>query len=342
MKNIEKILIIQTAFIGDVILTTPLIEALSIKYHQSSIDFVTIPKSEDLLKNNPHIKNLIIFDKKDRDSGIYGLLKFSNRIAGKKYDICITPHRSFRSAFLTFRTGAKIRIGFDRTAWTKAFTHLVTYRGDFHEIERNLSLLTAIGIKSHLSAPVIYSSETDEMTVDLLLKNFGFTKKKSFFAIAPGSIWPTKRWPEEYYTSICRLMEKKGRQILLIGGEEDQDLCQRIALNFRQSRSIAGQLTLQQTYSLLRRCEGLLTNDSAPLHLGMAAKIPVFAIFGPTSPAFGFAPFGPQSYVIENETLACRPCAIHGGNKCPLKTFECMESLKPEEVAAKITSRIRL
>jgi heptosyltransferase-2 len=340
LKNIKRILIIQTAFIGDVILTTPLIEALSKKYHQSNIDFVTIPKSEDLLKNNPHIKNLIIFDKKDRDRGIFGLLKFSKRVAGKNYDICITPHRSFRSAFLTFRTAAKIRVGFDRTAWKKAFTHLVTYRDDFHEIERNLSLLSAIGIKSHISAPVIYSSDTNEHMVDSILKDFGIKKNNALFAVAPGSIWPTKRWPEEYYTSFCRLMEKKGKQILLIGGREDQDLCQRIVSQCYQSRSIAGRLTLQQTYSLLRRCVGLLTNDSAPLHLGMAAKIPVFAIFGPTSPAFGFAPFGPKSYVIENETLACRPCAIHGGNKCPLKTFECMESLKPQEVADKINTLI--
>ncbi len=340
MKNIERILIIQTAFIGDVILTTPLIEAIGKKFHQSSIDFVTTPKSEDLLKNNPHIKNVIIFDKNDRDRGISGLLKFSKRIAGKKYDICITPHRSFRSAFLTYQTAANLRIGFDRTAWKRAFTHLVTYRDDFHEIERNLSLLSAIGIKSHISPPVIYSSETDNRVVDSILKDFDVQKNDTLIAIAPGSIWPTKRWPEEYYTSFCRLMEKKGRQILLIGGKEDQDLCQRIVSHCHQSRSIAGRLTLQQTYRLLKRCVGLLTNDSAPLHLGMAAKIPVFAIFGPTVADFGFAPFGPQSYVIENKDLACRPCAIHGGNKCPLKTFECMESLKPEEVAAKVVSVI--
>ena len=123
MKTIERILIIQTAFIGDVILTTPLIEALKKEYQQSGIDFVTIPKSEDLLKNNPCIKNLIIFDKNGQDRGITGLLKFGHLLAEKKYDLCVTPHRSFRSAFLTLRTAAKIRIGFDRSGCRSGRRH---------------------------------------------------------------------------------------------------------------------------------------------------------------------------------------------------------------------------
>lgn len=340
IKN-PKILIIQTAFIGDVILTTPLIEVLKKKYPDAIIDFITIPKSKNLLETNPHIRNLIIYDKREKDRGIRGIFKFSKFISSEKYTICITPHRSLRSAILTRSSGATLRIGFDLTAWKGAFTHLVFYKTDIHEIERNLSLLNTLGIKSDRIPPVLYADNEDVVHVNKVLNDAGIKNNSTPLALAPGSIWPTKRWPEEYFEKLCQIIAQKAGNIVLIGGEDDRPLCERISHTSEAATSVAGKLSLRQTYHLLKSCSALLTNDSAPLHLGQAAGISVYAIFGPTVPSFGFAPFGEHSYVIEQKELNCRPCGIHGGKKCPTKTFDCMLRLKPEMVAEQIATEYK-
>jgi heptosyltransferase-2 len=339
VTNFKKILIIQTAFIGDVILTTPLIEVLVDTYPNSEIDFLTIPNSRVLLDSNPHINNLIVFDKRGRDRGIHNLIKFGKKLSAHQYDLCITPHRSLRSAVLTRMTKAKIRIGFDRSAWKSAFTDSISYNPDSHEVERNLSLLSAIGIEVEKSAPVLYDTEEDLEVVNSLMMDHNLNGKH-LLAVAPGSVWPTKRWPETYYADLCKQMSNNDIRVVLVGGNEDIDLCQTISEDSGHIVNLAGKLNLRQTYSLLKKCAGILTNDSAPLHLGMAAGIKVFAIFGPTIPEFGFAPFGPKSTIIENRDLKCRPCAIHGSKKCPVKTFDCMKTLTPESVKSEILQNI--
>ena len=340
MTETKKFLLIQTAFIGDVILTTPMIDLIKKKFDTAEIDFMTIPSSENVIQTNPNLNNLIIFDKKGKDRGFFGLQRMGKFISGREYDVCISPHRSFRSAYLAKRTGAKIRIGFDRSAWQGAYNHIIPYRNDLHEIERNLSLLSVFGIPGHLIPPVIYADNADQNKVKNALEQFGLNNKENLFAVAPGSVWPTKRWPEEYYTKFCKLINEKGIKIVLVGGDKDKNLCERIAACCKETYSLAGSLTLRQTYSLLKKCQGILTNDSAPLHLGMAAGINVFAIFGPTVPAFGFAPFGEKSLVLEIKDLPCRPCAIHGGNKCPIKTFDCMKKQDPEHIFQKVISQL--
>ena len=381
----NKILIIQTAFIGDVILTLPLIELLTEKYSKPVIDFLTIPSSKNLLDNHPDINRLIIFDKKMKDKGFRGLIRVGNLLEKNRYDICLTPHRSLRSAYLSYKSKAKIRTGFSNAAYKNAFTHIIEYQKNIHEIARNLSMLGALGFThTEIRYPKIYPDNNDIGVVERYINhpvtspvhestfrcdpsiqnrelketsvfsvnnnkekdnsNNLFKKKTrknpltvNLFAIAPGSIWPTKRWPLDYYEEVCYYLVKKGLTVILIGGTGDVVLCDQIKNDTGNIISLAGKLTLRQTYYLLTRCKGLLTNDSAPLHLGMAASIPVYAIFGPTVPEFGFAPYGDNGFVIQNQYLNCRPCGIHGGNECPTKTFDCMEKIIPKIVIGQIT-----
>jgi heptosyltransferase-2 len=331
----RNILIIQTAFIGDVILTTPLVEVLNEEYPGAAIDFLTIPASKVLVDTNPKIREVIIFDKRGKNKGLRGLIQFANILKHKNYDLCITPHRSLRSAILSRNTRAKVRIGFNRSALKLAFTHIVKYESHRHEIERNLSLLSAIGLHKKIVHPAIYETAEDMKKVQLLLKTKNIDKD-IIFAVAPGSVWPTKRWPEAYYLEFCQILCSKGIQVFLIGGAEDKKLCDRISEKLSMVHNSAGYFSLRESYSLLKQCSGILTNDSAPLHLGMAADIPVFAIFGPTVPEFGFAPFGAKSKIFESSNLNCRPCAIHGSKKCPIKTFDCMNNLRPANIAQRV------
>ena len=328
----QKILVIQTAFIGDVILTTPLISALKKCYSNALIDFLTIPKSVDILKNNPHLNRILVFDKNGRDKGISGLRRMAREIKAGAYDLCITPHRSLRSAYLTKSTNAGRRIGFDRLAWKWALTDIVRYRYDFHEIVRNLSLLRPLGYEIDISRPEIFPGADDQEQVDRIFSEKGLKHGMPLFALAPGSVWPTKRWPVDYFISMGQSLVNDGFTPLLIGGKEDQLLCDQITENVSGSISLAGKLSLRQSALVLRSCLALLTNDSAPLHLGLAAGIPVYALFGSTVPEFGFAPFTKIDKIIEDKQLKCRPCGNHGKNKCPIKTFECMLGLHPEKV----------
>ncbi len=339
----RKILIIHTAFIGDIVLTTPLIETVFEDFPGYRIDFLTIPSSVNLIESNPHITKVHVFDKRGADRGLRGLLRFGKILESEKYKICITPHRSFRSAYLTFRTKAEVRIGFDRSALRQAFTKVIDYHQELHEIGRNLSLLRGLGFRhQELLKPKIYATDEDKAAIHQLLFEHELIAKKNLIAIAPGSVWMTKRWPEENYAQLVRLLQEAGQEVLLIGGEEDKALCQRIAGEVPGVLSFAGELSLRQSYHILNFCNALVTNDYAPLHLGMAADVYVFAIFGATVPAFGFAPFGEKGIVIEQHGLKCRPCGIHGGNVCPVKTFDCMIRTTPEDVFNKVSRTLGL
>ena len=336
MKNI---LIIHTAYIGDIILATPLIPAIKKSFPDCLIDFMTIPASANLLEKNTDIHNLIIFDKRDAHKGIKGLRKIIQQVKENSYDVCICPHRSFRSAIITKFSNISQRVGFNNSSWRGAFTHIVRYDQTLHETQRNLSLLKEIGISSDITRPVIMDDENDIQVVDSLLKEKNI-EKNNIIAVAPGSVWPTKRWPKEYFIDLINKLERNNYEIVLTGGEKDIPLCNEIVKECQTSKSIAGIITLRQTKYFLTKCKGIVSNDSAPLHLGLAADIPVFSIFGPTISGIGFAPIESNSYVIDDDKLQCRPCGIHGSYKCPTKTFDCMENIKTDQVVEQILKNL--
>lgn len=333
-----KILIIQTAFIGDVILTTPLIKHIHLKYPSSIIDFMTIPASYNLLQRDPNLNEVIIFDKRGSDRGYKGFRRMMKKMKSGNYNICICPHRSLRSAILTYSTGADIRIGFNNSGWKGAFNQLINYDQSFHETQRNLALLQVLDIDTLDTRPVIFTDNRDAEFVEENLINQLQGKSGKFFAIAPGSVWATKKWPTDHFKSVIQELEINGFQVILVGGPQDAEICENLIQNSQTRISFAGKLTLRQTKYLFTKCAGLLSNDSAPLHLGLAANIPVFGIFGPTIRQFGFAPIESNSYLIDNENLNCRPCGIHGSHKCPTKTFDCMENIESDKVSELILS----
>jgi heptosyltransferase-2 len=334
VANRKKILIVQTAFIGDVILATSLAEAAHRTFPGSRIDFMVIPAAANVLEKNPFINRIVIFDKRGNQRGLMALWEMAARLKNERYDLALVPHRSLRSALLVWLARIPQRIGFDRSAGAWLFTQSAPYRQK-HEVERNWDLLHGLDNKVDAPSPKIFWDEADEQIVD------GFWNRNPngrwIGAVAPGSVWATKRWPEARFVELARrLIAETGAGIYLIGGESDAALCARIAGEIgKDGVNTAGKLTLRQSAALLDRCQILVSNDSAPTHLGVATRCKVITIFGPTVPAFGFAPFGDGHAVIE-KNLACRPCSIHGGNRCPIGTHACMLEISVEEVFAKV------
>jgi heptosyltransferase-2 len=342
----SRVLVFHTAFIGDIVLTLPLVQWLRARMPRTHISFVAIPRAAEVLANHPAVDNVIVYDKKGRDAGLKGICTLAGKLRGEKFDAALVPHRSVRSAAICRLAGIPRRIGFSTSAGRFLFTDVVEYRKEAHEIARNLSLARPLGIGEPAGElPTLHPSRTDVEAVQELLSSaqklkHGFDSAR-LIGVAPGSVWNTKRWPKENFVLLIRLLLQDGWCLALIGGNEDKQLCEQIHSAVEPRNRIinaAGKLTVLQSAELIHRCKVLVSNDSAPMHLAVGVRTPVVAIFGATVPAFGFAPCGKHDRVVETSGLACRPCSIHGGDVCPIKTFVCMKNILPEHVAECVRS----
>ncbi len=336
MISPRRILILQTAFIGDVVLTLPVAQVLRKHFPAAHIAMMTIPAAANLLENHPAVNESIVYDKRGTDRGLKGIIRISMLLREGSFDLAVVPHRSIRSALAVRLAGIPTRIGFSTSAGSLLLTEIVRYEENIHEIMRNLSLLQPLGINEAENVfPDLFPSVKDKKVVDDLLSSSG---KSRMIAIAPGSVWFTKRWPEQQFVELVKLLHSSGDMVVTVGGKDDEFLCRRILEHAGPGKAlnVAGRLSLLQSAELIRRCTALVSNDSAPMHLAVAMRTPVIAIFGATIPEFGFAPVGIHDEVIQSHGLACRPCSIHGGDKCPIKTFLCMKQIMPEYVFSRV------
>ena len=335
MRTVRNILVIQTAFIGDALLTLPLVRGVKEFFPDAHVDVLVTPRAQELFQNHPDIHDAIPFDKRGRDKGLAGLRAIVRLLRGRSYDLAFVPHRSLRSALVAWLARIPLRIGFHRSAGRFLLTKSVRYRNDLHEIDRNLSLLEGIGIMDHpMTLPRLYPSDDDRKAVEKLLFELEIGDVDRLIALAPGTVWNTKRWLKERFASLAVNLDDEGFEVVLVGGEEDRELCSEVrALSGSMKvHNTAGRLSLLQSAELIRRCRLLVSNDSAPMHLAVGVRTPVIAVFGATVPEFGFAPKGKFDSVVEIRNLRCRPCSSHGGDRCPIKTFECMTRITHERV----------
>lgn len=318
-------LVIQTAFLGDVVLTTPLLEVLAARH--GPVDVVTTPAAAPLLETHPAVRRVIPYDKKGRDRGLGGLFRLARALRAEQYECAYLPHRSLRTALAAWLARIPQRVGFD-DGWRSLYTDVRQRATQGHEIDRVLALA---GVAVHRASPALHVTLADRAATEGFLREHGIRER--FVALAPGSIWGSKRWP--YYRELAeRLAEKAG--IVVVGGPEDAGLASEItaavARSGGQAVSGCGRLTVRQSVEAIRRAAVLVTNDSAPLHFAQAVETPTVAIFGSTAPGFGFGPRGPRDQVVELHGLPCRPCSAHGPPTCPLGHHLCMKSLTVQDV----------
>ncbi len=325
-----NILIIHTAFIGDIVLSTALISKVKEKYPDSDIYYLTTPLGKEILKNNPKIKEIIVYDKRGKDKGFVAFISFVRKIRKLKIDVCLTPHRYLRSSILSLLSGASIRVGYDIASLSFVYNKKIKYDKTKHEVEKLLSFVDDSPKRFELE---MYPSEKDKIKIDTILKNF-FQNKK-IILIAPGSKWFTKRWPEEYFkTLIQNLVKRNDLLIVITGGKEEKE----IELNLDSKvLDLRGEISLLELAELTKRAILVVSNDSAPIHITSAfPDTRIVGIFGPTVKEFGFFPWSKNSKVFEINGLYCRPCAIHGGNSCPEKHFRCMREITPDLIENEI------
>jgi heptosyltransferase-2 len=323
--------VIQTAFLGDVVLTTPLIAELATR---GPVDVVTTPAAAPLLAHNPDVRTLVVFDKRGEARGLRGLLRVAAQLRAARPQAAYFAQASMRSAALGAAARVPERVGFETAAGRALYTRRVAWHPEQHHAERLWWLAAREGDAppdAERLRPRLYPGAAERAAVDALLAPLA---GEPFVCVAPGSVWATKRWP--YYAELATRLAGE-LAVVVVGAPADREPASAIVAACPPGRAVdaTGRLTLLASAELIGRGRLLVTNDSAPQHLASAMATPTLTIFGPTVPEFGFGPLAPRSQSLGVTDLACRPCDSHGPQRCPLGHWRCMT----EQPAAAVAER---
>ncbi len=317
----KKFLIIQTAFLGDAVLATALLEKLHTFFPDAAIDIVVRKGNEGLFDGHPFLNKLFVWDK--RSNKTRNLFNLIGELRKDRYDHIINCQRFFSTGLMMILARGGEKIGYDKNPLSFLFSRKVEHIiGDGrHEVGRLNALI------KHLTdgtrpLPKLYPTSKDQTVVDHLI-NSSSDHLIKYVTIAPASVWFTKQWPAEKWIELIKSLPNNLR-VILIGAAGDVPLCERISKDAGRGEVLAGKLSLLGTAALMRYATMNYVNDSAPLHIASAMNAPVTAIFCSTVPAFGFGPLRQNGRVVETmEDLDCRPCGLHGYKACPKGHFKC-------------------
>ena len=313
--NNARILIIQTAFLGDVILATSVVNSIKAQYPEAQVDLLVKKGNELLVLGHPNIHRVLTFDKSKKWRDILRLVR-ANRAT--RYDFIVNLHRFASSGLIAVLSQTKT-IGFDKNPLSRFYTLKLPHpiSKGIHEIDRNFTLIAALGVK-HLVKPSIVPSED-------AMKNVREYQETPYVCFAPASVWATKQLPVEKWVELS---EKQEHVIYLLGGPSDHSLCETIKTQIPgRTVNLAGNLSLMESIALMKGAVRNYVNDSGPLHFASAVNAPVTAYFCSTVTDFGFGPLSEDSEVKEVTGLACRPCCLHGKKECPEGHFKCGKEL---------------
>ena len=335
---LSRILVIQTAFIGDVVLATALVEKLSAAYPEAEIDMLVRKGNEGLLQGHPRLHTVLVWNKQQKK--YRHLREIWKLVRARRYDLVVNLQRFAATGFVTAFSGAKETVGFDKNPWSFAFTRRVAHTvstpdAPLHEVQRNQALIAHLA-GDQPGKPRLYPRPADEEQVQSL-------KQEPYVCIAPASVWFTKQFPAEQWVSLVRALPPSLR-VYLIGGPADHALCERIREAVWKESQAAGQaspgmenlcgkLGFLASAALQRDARMNYVNDSAPMHFASAVNGPVTAIYCSTLPSFGFGPLSDRSWIVESkEALRCRPCGLHGHRQCPEGHFHCAKTIRTEQL----------
>jgi len=333
------VLVPQTRFLGDVVITTPLVTALRRRLRPRRLSVMVRPESRALMEGHPDVDEVLVDDKYGRDRGLGGLVRAARRLRSERFDVAVCPHRSMRTALLLALARIPRRVGFESSRGAWLFHERVHRPLERHDVERNLALL-APWDGPGAETPVLHVPVSDEAAraaAALCPAGAG-----PLIGIAPGSVWRTKRWTEDGFAAVVRELVGGGARCVVLGAPADAALAETIvAAAGVPVVNLAGRTDMATLIAVIDRLDLLIGNDSAPMHVAAARAVPVVAVFCATTPAQGYGPWGPRSVVVESD-LACRPCGRHGGRSCPRGTEDCRHLVRPASVVAAVRERLEM
>lgn len=333
MSKTEKILIIQTAFLGDLLLTIPLIKNLKKQYPNAELSLVCRSAFVSFIQKLNVVDHCFGIEKKNNQS----YQKIVNQ--NVDYDLLICPHQSFTTALFSAKIKATRKVGF-QTWWNFfAFKHRVRRNLKLPDALRQLSLLAAEDsswiekLKPFENLDQNYQSgellkAVPEFADPQLVKE---SIQRQSIVLFPGSVWATKQWTESSFAELGKKLNKLGYQIEWLGSKEEKELCDRLAKT-AGGVSKAGALSLTESFQRLAQAALAVCNDSGSQHMAALSGTPTVSIFGPTVLSFGYRPWNSKAIIVEKTGLSCRPCGKHGHQKCPIGTHACMKEISADEV----------
>lgn len=333
-----KILIVQTSFLGDTILSTPVIAGINHLYPDAELWMMTTPLSSSLVRRDPLLAGVIPYDKRGAHSGFRGLFHMAATLREMKFDRVYSLHRSYRTSALLFLSGIPVRIGFSQAKLTFLYHSVLDRNPSDHDVIRNLSILSdetdVDGCNQDMRLFAPDRNELSDTIKDIL------PEPGTYAVLVPGSAWETKMWHHDGFRDTAKFLKENGIDVILLGSPQDTETNKKVADGV-DVLDLAGKTSISDAQYIVRNSKLVVCNDSMSLHMASAFKIPTVAVFCATSPSLGFGPWKNKAIVAQKE-LNCRPCSRHGERTCPNGTEACMKDLPASDVINAIRSLLGL
>ncbi len=329
MKSPKRILVINPFGIGDVIFSTPLVDALKKNFPDSHIGYVCNKRTYEVIKTNPNINKVFIYEKDEyrekwnesRIGCVKAILAMLASIRREKFGIAIDLSLGYQYSFLLKLIGIKRRMGFNYRKRGKFLTDRIDIEGfnEKHVVEYYLDILSLFGIdpKAFYSRPRVYLTESDSVWAEIFLSQNGVSAQDLIVGVIPGcgASWGSdakyRHWGRKEFAEVCdEFMGRKGAKVILFGDNKESEICADIVRMMKNEPVIAcGKTTLRDFLGLLNRCSIIITNDGGPLHMAVATGRKTVSIFGPVDEKiYGPYPFDSNHAVVSRKDISCRPC----------------------------------
>jgi heptosyltransferase-2 len=331
----DKILVLQTSFLGDTVLTLPLLGEIKRRFPLAQLAFFCAPQGRELAESCSAVDAVIVDDKRGADRGLSGLRRQARRLRQMRFTLALTPHKSLRSALILYLARIPCRVGFRQSKGWFLFNRLVNRPAERHDVERNLALLNAFDIAIEECHRGFASAGMRDQKTPLTpeLRSLKEGGHRLVIGVNPGSVWATKRWSVRGYAQFIQLVKARWDcEVVIFGGPDDVQIAGAIRKACAsECIDLAAKLTLAELPAALSACDVFVSNDSGPMHIAVARGVPTVALFCATTPALGFYPYSSDAVVLQKD-LSCRPCSSHGGRRCPLGTEDCIRLIRPDHV----------
>lgn len=328
-----KILIVQTSFLGDTILSTPVIAGVKRIYPDAELWMMTTPLSVRLVQRDPLLAGVIPYDKRGKDKGLKGLFSMARNLRAMGFSLVYSLHRSYRTSVLLFLARIPMRIGFSQAKLPFLYHQTFSRNPNDHDVIRNLSILSGYDEPSSLPMDLrLFAPEPDDIRDDVAK----CIPDTPYAVLVPGSAWETKMWHHEGFRQTGLYLKNKGFDVVLLGAKEDRETNRKVTQG-TDFIDLAGNTDISEAMYIVKHARLVVCNDSMSLHMASTFKIPTVAVFCATSPSFGFGPWKNRARVVEKK-LFCKPCSRHGERRCPQGTDACMKGLSHTEVVSAIES----
>lgn len=330
LQSANNILVTYLMHLGDLVLTTPFLHVLRKNAPQAKITYLVDEKLADVVCYNPNIDELITIDKKGRDKSVLALWRYAKKMRHNNYDLLINIHPNERTSFLCSCSGAKQKVGAVHKLFTPFFDQVLVLNKKIHAADMYLDILRQLGASDLTHNGLeIYNCSADEKFVDNFLVQENIQVSDKIISFNIGSAVLTKRWSSKRFAQVADYFAQKDYQIIFLGGKMDLPLVKE-AVNFMKTKPVlaTGKLSLGQLAALMKKMSLVITNDSGPMHVAISQKIPVVAMYGPSSPKL-YGPYTELAEIVRSEP-PCEDCGDVMKHTCP--KMDCMKNLSVEQV----------